>query len=177
MDKPVPPLYGKYSPPPCKRGDWVFDLRDGAVEVGGWTSAPIPWPRKKKTGRASLILTNELARAIFEESEVAVAYWFGVGVTTVWSWRKTLGVGRITPGTRQLLKDVTGVPPEAAARGRLAARNPEAIERMAASKRGNPVNEVTKLALYRAASRKKPIGWGAKANAWMLAGKKRNVSQ
>lgn len=172
----IPPLHGKYSHPPCKKGDWLFDLRHGAVEVGGWTDARISWPRLKKTGKAALILTDDLARAVFDESESAVAYWFGVSVTTVWAWRKALEVERVTPGTRKLLQSATGVPPEAAARGREAAKRPESLEKMAATKRGKPVGSITKLALYRAACAPKPAGWGAQANAWMQAAKKRKKS-
>lgn len=140
-------LAGPYLAPACSRGDWIADVVDGLTEVGGWTSAPLPWPRRKKTGRASLILTDELARAVREESEEAICYWWGVGVVKVWQWRKALGVGRITPGTRDLLRERTGVPPAAAARGRAAAAQPEVRERMAATKRGRPAHPRTAEAL------------------------------
>lgn len=55
---------GPYVAPRCRPGDWLDDEIDGRLEVGGWTDAPIPWPRRKKTGRAALILTGELARAV-----------------------------------------------------------------------------------------------------------------
>lgn len=161
-------IAGPYLPPPCRVGDWIDDEIDGRLEVGGWTTAPISWPRRKKTGKASLILTEELARAVRAESSEAIAFWWGVSTAKVWMWRKALGVGRVTEGTRKLLQERTGVPPEAAARGRAAAAAPEVVARMAETKRGRPALPQTKEALLRAAKRKKPAGWGVRANAWML---------
>ena len=117
-------LAGPYRPPACRRGDWLNDAARGRVQVGGWTAAPIPWPRRRKTGRAALILTPELARAVRVESVAAICHWWGVGATTVWAWRQTLGVARVTEGTRARLRE-------------------------------------------RAARRRKPAGWGVRANAWM----------
>ena len=134
---PAPELLaGPYLPPACRAGDWLDDEIEGRIEFGGWTSAPSPWPRRKKTGRASLILTAELARAVRTESVEAICHWWGVRPTKVWMWRQALGVGRVTEGTRALLQERTGVPPEAAARGRERAASPESIAKMAASKRG-----------------------------------------
>jgi len=166
---PTPELIaGPYLPPACTVGGWIDDEIDGRLEVGGWTAAPISWPRRKKAGRASLILCGDLVRAVRTESSEAVAHWWGVGVTKVWMWRKALGVGRVTDGTRKLLQERTGVPPEAAARGRAAAAAPDVIARMAESKRGKPAAPQTKEALLRAAKRKKPSGFGVRANAAML---------
>lgn len=162
-------IAGPYTPPPCKRGDWIEDERFGLIEVGGWTAAPIAWPYRKRAGSPSLILTEDLARAVRTESEQAIAEHWGVGLTTVWSWRKALGVGRITRGTRAILS--AGVPEEAAARGREAAAAPEARARMAAGKRGRPMHPNTAAALREAAKRPKPDGWGKRANAWMAKGK------
>lgn len=139
-----------YRPPECRVGDWIDDEIDGKIEVGGWTDAPIAWPRRKKNGRPSLILTAELARAVCTESAEAVCYWWGVGPTKVWQWRQALGVGRVTPGTRALLQERTGVPPEAAARGRARAAQPESIAKMAASKTGKPMHPATAAALEKA---------------------------
>lgn len=151
---PVPELIaGPYLPPACKVGDWIDDEVDGRLEVGGWTVAPISWPRRKKTGRASLILCGDLVRAVQTESSEAVAHWWGVGVTKVWMWRRALGVGRVTDGTRKLLQERTGVPPEAAARGRAAASAPEVVARMTETKRGKPAHPNTKAALLEAAQR------------------------
>lgn len=163
---------GPYNPPRCRVGDWLDDEVDGRLEVGGWTDAPIPWPRRKKTGRASLILCGDLVRAVRTESAEAICYYWGVGPTKVWMWRKALGVDRVTDGTRKLLQERTGVPEEAAARGRERAATPESRAKQAEAMRGKPMPETTRAALRKAASGPKPEGWGKQANAWMLAGKR-----
>lgn len=166
-------INGPYLPPACQVGDWLDDEIDGRVQVGGWTDAPIPWPRRKKTGRHSPILCGDLVRAVQTESVEAIAHHWGVGPTTVWKWRKALGVDRITDGTRKLLQERTGVPPEASARGRERAMRPEGRAKMAETKRGRPAAESTRAALLKAAKRPKPVEWGKRANAWMLEGKRR----
>lgn len=168
-------LGGPYSPPDCSSG-WLDDAVDGLLEVGGWTSAPTPWPRRKKTGKHSPILAGDLIRAVQTESSEAIQYWWGVGPVTVWRWRQALGVGRVTSGTRRLLQERTGVPADAAARGRKAAAAPESRAKMAASKRGKLAHPSTRSALLRAASAPKPPGWGVRANAWMLAGRNQRLA-
>ncbi len=160
-------IAGPYLPPPCKVGDWIDDEVDGRLEVGGWTVAPISWPRRKKTGRAALILCGDLARAVRVESVEAICYWWGVRPTKVWMWRKALGVERVTEGTRKLLQERTGVPPDAARRGRRRAASPESRAKMAATKRGRAAHPNTLAALLKAARRKKTQEWGVVANAWM----------
>lgn len=168
-------IAGPYVQPRVKVGDWLDDEIDGRLQVGGWTDAPLPWPRRKKTGRPSLILTSELARAVRHESVEAVCHWWGVGPTKVWMWRQALGVGRITTGTRQLLQERTGVPEDAAARGRIAAASKESQEKMAQSKRGVPAPPAVRAGLLRAAKAPKPAGWGKRANKWMKDAKKHDV--
>lgn len=168
LSKPdAPPLlFGPYRAPDISDG-WLVDWVDGAIEVGGWTHAPIQWPRRKKTGKHSPILCDDLIRAVMMESSAAIQHHWGVSEGTVWKWRQALGVGRVTPGTRDRLRTETGVPEDAAARGREAAMTPEARARMAASKTGQPAHPNVKAALLRAAKSPKPAGWGARANAWM----------
>lgn len=163
-------LAGPYHAPTCRRGDWLDDERDGRVEVGGWTDAPISWPRRKKTGRHSPILCGDLLRAVRTESVAAICYHWGVGATTAWAWRKALGVDT-TDGSQRIAR--RGVPDDAAARGREHAATPEARARMAASKRGKPAPPQTRAALLAAASAPKPPGWGKRANKWMQDAKKR----
>lgn len=153
---------------------WLVDWVDGLVEVGGWTNAPIPWPRRKKTGKHSPILCDDLIRAVMMESSAAVQHHWRVGATTVWKWRQALIVGRITPGTRDRLRTETGVPDDAAARGREAAKSPEARAKLEESKRGKPAHPNTKAGLLRAAKAPKPDGWGAKASTWMQEAKRRD---
>lgn len=169
METPEPAklIGGPYEPPAVRAGDWLDDAVDGRLQVGGWSNGPIPWPRRKKTGTHSLVLFGDLVRAVRLESSEAVQHWFGVSAGTVWKWRCALGVDRITNGTRELLRERTGVPQEAAARGRDAAAAPEALARMAESKAGKPAHPNTRAALLRAARAPKPAGWGSKANVWM----------
>lgn len=171
----MPPklISGPYHPPACRVGDWLDDEIDGRLEVGGWTDAPIPWPRRKKTGRHALILCGDLVRAIRTESAEAICYYWGVGPTKVWMWRQALGVGRTTEGTRQLLQERTGVPPDAAARGRQKAASAGSIAKMAQTKRGTTMHPNTRAALQAVAHNPKPAGFGVRANKWMLDGKKR----
>lgn len=175
----VPLLYGPYYPPACKKGDRLNDEIAGLVEVAGWTTAPISWPRRKQPGLPVLILTPELVRAIKMESNMAVAFWWNVCTIKVSMWRKQLGVGRNTPGTLKLSADHLVPPsPEASARGRATIdANPEIRQRIAEKKRGVPHSAEAKAKIIAAGSGKpKPPGWGAKANRWMLAGKKRRKS-
>lgn len=148
----APALLGApYAAPDCRPGDWIEDEIDGLTEVGGWTSAPVPWPRRRKTGRASLILTAELARAVRTESVEAIRHHWGVGPTRVWMWRRALSVGRVTDGTRCLLREHGGPPAEAAALGRAKAATPESIARMSATKAGRPVTDERREELRTAA--------------------------
>lgn len=131
-------INGPYRPPKVKVGDMVKCEMYGLVEVGGWTDAPIPWPRAKKSGRPQLILTGDLVRAVKTESEIAISYHWGVGITTIWKWRKALGVGRVTPGTKVLYQKLKPekLPEDIAELGRELTKTPEALEKMATTKRG-----------------------------------------
>jgi hypothetical protein len=85
---------GPYQPPRCKVGQVLSDRLRGEVIVSAISDAPIPWPMGRAGRRGSLapILTAELERAVRTEFAVAVRYWWGVGVTLVWKWRRDLGV-------------------------------------------------------------------------------------
>lgn len=80
-------------------------------------------------------------------------------------------------GGRRLLQERTGVPPEAAARGRAKAASPESQAKMMTSKRGVPAHPNTAKALLDAARKPKPDGWGQRASQWMLAGQAKKRSQ
>jgi hypothetical protein len=58
--------------------------------------------RLGRGGKGAYIVTSELARAIRTESEAAVCYWWGAGITTVSKWRRGLEVDRFNEGTRRL---------------------------------------------------------------------------
>jgi len=107
-------LFGPYKPTPLQRGDVAFCyIRDYPVVVIGWSDARIPWPRCQpldppRQGRG-LLIDDELARAIQHESALAVAHWWGVSVSTVWHWRKALGVTRKNnQGTYRLVLGAIG---------------------------------------------------------------------
>ncbi len=99
-------LYGPYRPPKARRGDRLFCEILGTVKVGGHHNAPVMWPWIAKSGRHTLVLCGDLVRAVRSESEIAVAHHFGVVNATVRKWRRALGVGRSTEGTRQLERGV-----------------------------------------------------------------------
>jgi hypothetical protein len=98
-------------------------LRDsarGRVKVAGTTDAPIPWPYSAaRGGKRQLVLCGDLARAVRTESAEAVAYHWGITRWTVRDWRRALGVGRATEGTRRRMAALveTHLAPEALARG------------------------------------------------------------
>jgi hypothetical protein len=91
-------LFGPYRTPPLRRGDRATCLfRDCDVVVTGWSDGPIPWPRclpLGTVGHPSLLVEEELARAVRNESAAALGHWWGVSAGVVWRWRKALGVGR-----------------------------------------------------------------------------------
>ena len=65
------------------------------------------WPigRRPRLGAKSLIIFGDLAKAVKQESCLAVAHWFGVSTQTVTVWRRNLGVPAVNPGTRALKSD------------------------------------------------------------------------
>jgi hypothetical protein len=90
--------HGPYHAPPFKRGDRATcHFRDCDVKIIGWTDARIAWPRclpVNSKGHPSLLLDDELARAVRTEAAAAVCYWWGVSQGVVQRWRKALGVTR-----------------------------------------------------------------------------------
>lgn len=171
---------GPYVPPAVRRADWLDDEIYGRVEVGGYSDGRIPWPKRKRTGKASLILCGDLIRAVKTESSLAIHHWFGVSVTTVWKWRKALGVEFDNcAGTQRLYRDYKPekLPDEIAATGRETARTEAVRAKVSATKRGKSVPPQTKAGLLRAAKAKKGREWGARANAWMLEGKRKKQQE
>src|SRR3954471_2641361 len=98
-------LHGPYRSPRVRRGDKLFCEIRGTVTVGGYTDAPIPWPRVRKGGNPCLILCGDLVRAVRAESAQAVAHHWGVSPATVWKWRQALGVPERNEGTLRLDRD------------------------------------------------------------------------
>jgi hypothetical protein len=67
------------------------------------SDARIPWPVGKRHPGSDLapVVYAGLAEAARRESNAAVRHWWGVTPQTVSKWRKRLGVGRYTDGTRR----------------------------------------------------------------------------
>jgi hypothetical protein len=79
------------------------------VVVTGWSEGRISWPRCRALGvrgGSGLLVDEELARAVRSESAAALRYWWGIACSTVWLWRKALGVeGRAgTAGSQRLIR-------------------------------------------------------------------------
>jgi hypothetical protein len=98
-------LFGPYQAPPLRCGERAFCLYRGCeVVITSWTAAPIPWPRGRRPGgrgAGSLLVNNELLRAIQQESAAALKHWWGVTGMQRWKWRKAL-VGSNGKGTTRL---------------------------------------------------------------------------
>jgi hypothetical protein len=80
VDDRVRLLHGPYQTPALRVGDRATCLyRDCDVIVTSWTDAPISWPKCKRVGatkgRPTLLVEEELVRAIRTESAIAVGYW------------------------------------------------------------------------------------------------------
>lgn len=109
-DDAVKLLFGPYKSPALQRGDRTVCLvRDCDVVITSWTNARIPWPRCRVAdgpgGGSGLLVDEELARAIRNESALAIKYWWGVTHGTLWWWRRTLGVARDDPeGSKRLIQ-------------------------------------------------------------------------
>jgi hypothetical protein len=103
-------LHGPYRTPPLRKGDRTTCLfKDGDVVVTGWTDTRISWPRCRPVGvprsHPSLLVDDELARAVRQESAAAVRFWWGVSVAVVWRWRRALGVTRTNnEGSRRRMR-------------------------------------------------------------------------
>jgi hypothetical protein len=134
-------LLGTYRTPRFRIGQRVRCLVRGEVIITGMTEAPIPWPLAKGgRGRHSLVVYKGLARAVHRESEQAICQWWGVRTTTVWKWRKALGVGIATPGTSRLHRENAWEPGvvEGRRRATAKARDPERRRKIAETRRGKP---------------------------------------
>jgi hypothetical protein len=76
------------------------------VVVTAWTDAPISWPPALPVGamgHPTILVNQELARAVRHESAAAIHFWWGVSVGVVHRWRKALGVTRTNNGGSQRL--------------------------------------------------------------------------
>lgn len=97
----LPPVrfeFGPYFPPSVQIGDEVECAHYGLVRIVGWSEGPLPWPQCHINGPRSLILFEDLARAVAIESRLAVALAWGVSGVSVSKWRNSLEVERANAG-------------------------------------------------------------------------------
>ena len=93
----------------AKIGVPIHDAIHGELTPDGITEGvkstaegrPLAWPYVQLLGgKIRLIVCADLERAIRTESVQDVAKAWGVSRSKVSRWRRAMGVGRITPGTR-----------------------------------------------------------------------------
>src|SRR3954469_5164831 len=158
--------HGPYRPPRVHRGDRLFCEIRGTVVVGGYTDAPIPWPRVKKGGNPCLILCGDLVRAVRAASNVAIRHHFGVSSNTVTNWRKALGVPEQNEGTLRLQHDwAVGRDDDRLARARRQSMSPAAIAKRASKLAGRPPPPSVVAAARAAAKRPRSKAWKRKMAA------------
>jgi hypothetical protein len=131
------------------------------MTVKGMTDALIRWPCARRNRNASPILCGDLIRAVRTESEQAVAYHWGVRTKVVWKWRRALGVGPMTNGSRRLRIEyaIETLTPEARAKGVEAMHSEEVRAKLSAAKKGRPLHPNSRAAALEAAKRPKSEKW------------------
>ncbi len=146
-------LFGPYKAPRCRVGAALdCEARGCTVIVAGLHDAPISWPYAKKRGNRSLILCGDLIKAVALEAASAVAYHWGVSATTVWTWRRALGVPAHTLGSLRLMRHYRAI-------GRERSRSPQSRAKMGARRAGKPPHPRFKAAALAAARRPKSEAW------------------
>jgi hypothetical protein len=132
--------FGPYKTPRFRACQRVRCAVGGEVVIVGLSEAPIPWPVCKVGKWRVPVVYKGLARAVRRESEQAVAHWWGVGLWSVWQWRKALGVGATTEGTSRLRRDHFAEPWADDTRKKALAKagDPERRAKIAAAKWGKP---------------------------------------
>jgi len=87
-------LHGPHHSPHLSRGDCATCiLRDGDVVITGWSNGRIAWPRCKVVGvrgGSGVLLDEELARAVKQESAAAIFFWRRVSEGVVWRCTRLL---------------------------------------------------------------------------------------
>lgn len=92
---------GPYEIPVVSIGEQVDCLRWGTANISGFLG-PIRWPGTDRGKRNhSLLVTDELLRALKTESNQAFAYWFGVSTTWTARLRREFAVAGWTDGSKQ----------------------------------------------------------------------------
>ena len=143
LEERVRLLHGPYKAPAVGIGDELECAIRGLLTVVRWSEGKISWPlgRTKELYRStpSFILCGDLIRAVREESNTAIRYWWGVSTPTVTNWRQALRVERWNKGSKRLFGDWMGVkiPPEKKAIAVALAHSPENIAKVVESRRRN----------------------------------------
>ena len=118
--------------------------------------------RLRGPGLQGPILCGSLIQAVRSESEIAVAYHWGVSTSTVTKWRRALEVPAVNNGTRALYIGYAYerlVTPENKAKTKEATDCPEFREKIRAASLGRPIHPKTAAALLEAARRPKTEEW------------------
>jgi hypothetical protein len=145
--------FGPYQAPRCRVGGQLdCEARGSTVIVGGISDAPIQWPYAKKRGNRSLVLCGDLIKAVALESKTAVAYHWGVSVSTVFIWRKALGVPGDTLGSVRLRRHYITI-------GQKISRSPESRAKMSQAHAHRPPCPQFRAAALEAAKRPKSEAW------------------
>jgi hypothetical protein len=97
--------FGPYRTRRFKYRDVVFCERAGEVSLCGLSSGRMPWPLCQCGKTKAMALVGDLVAAVRRESSLAIQYWWAVGHSKVLKWRKSLGVGGFTEGTRSVKRD------------------------------------------------------------------------
>lgn len=149
---------GPYPMPRCRVGGTLTcEFRGRDVKVKSITNAPISWP-SVYPNRVSPILCGSLLSAVRLESRNAVAHHWGVSPGIVNKWRRAIGVGKWTPGTRRLIVYYIK-------KGQRKSRSSESRAKMSAAKRGRPPLPQFRAGALRAACRPKSEAWKRKLSA------------
>jgi hypothetical protein len=147
--------YGPYRTPRFRYGSVVKCRVRGDVIIVGITNGRIPWPMGRKPGRGSRgpVVYGDLLKALRQESGVAICHWWGVTGQTVSYWRKALGIGPHTKGSRALRSAYWKEPwaRDAVKKAWAKARDPERCAKIAAAKRGKPRLPSVRKAMRQAA--------------------------
>jgi hypothetical protein len=82
-----------------RRGDTVFCERFGESIVEDFQN---DLPCSYQQGRLCYLLVGDLIEMVKTEAVTTITKKLDVSRTTVWIWRKLLGVGRTNPGTKKM---------------------------------------------------------------------------
>lgn len=130
---------GYYRTPEVAVGGRLHCAVRGEVIVVGMSNGRIPWPLASKPGNTNrmLVIYGDLKRAVTREAAITVCHHWGVTPQTVSKWRKAMGVGPHTDGSRELRRS-HGLRKWLKIKDKVLAKagDPERCEKIAAAKYG-----------------------------------------